>query len=218
MPTEILKPIGILGGTFDPIHHGHLRVALEAYYHLELDHVRLIPLKTPAHRDAPIANSAQRSEMIKLAVYDVDYLTLDERELNRETNSYTIDTLISLRKEFHSTPLCLLMGQDSFSTLDKWKDWQHLLDYAHIVVASRHQKTNHPFNSTIESLLQSYEILVAQDLHKKSHGMILRMEIPLLDISSSGIRNRIKYQQELSYLLPKQVIDYIQLEKIYASN
>ena len=99
MPTEILKTIGIFGGTFDPIHHGHLRMALEAYYHLNLDHVRLIPLKTPTHRDLPIASSVERSEMIELAIQDVRPLMLDERELKRDTYSYTIDTLKSLRKE-----------------------------------------------------------------------------------------------------------------------
>ena len=215
MSVNKLKPIGVFGGSFDPIHHGHLRLALEAYYRLNLDHIRLIPLKTPVHRNSPNADSFHRSNMIQKAIDGLESVILDDRELQRDNDSYTIDTLISLREEFPEHPICLLMGRDSFSTLDRWKDWQSLLDYAHIIVASRHQIDKQPFNIAINLLLNSHQTYSVDDLHKNKQGNILRMQIPLLDISSTVIRSALQSQSEVRYLLPNSVIKYIRQEALY---
>lgn len=215
MPTPNSKPIGILGGSFDPIHHGHLRMALESCNHLNLDHVRLIPLKTPVHREPMIANEHQRTAMIKRAISGVNELRLDQRELERQTESYTIETLLSLRTEFADQAISLIVGSDSFSTLDTWKDWQQLLRYSHIVIASRHDESNSELNATLQNLLDSKQTHSISDLHQQTHGLIYNLQIPLLDISSSAIRRHTKQQQSLRYLLPDAVIDYIHSEHLY---
>ncbi len=209
------KPIGILGGTFDPIHHGHLRLALEAYYNLQLAEVRFLPLNNPAHRDQPFANSKQRTAMLKLAIDNVEGLVLDQRELKRDTISYTIDTLHSLRDEFPDTPLCLLMGFDAFAFLDSWKDWRNLLDYSHIIVASRHEGSSSQLNASISNLLNSYEATSIEELHNKNNGLIFNMQISLLNISSSDIRRRIVANEQPRYLVPDSVNHYIQQKKLY---
>ncbi len=215
MSDNILKPIGVLGGSFDPIHHGHLRLALEAYYRLKLDHIRLIPLKIPVHRSSPFADGKHRSIMIQKAIDGLEQIILDDRELQREDDSYTIDTLISLREQFPDHPICLLMGRDSFSTLDRWKDWQELLNYAHIIVASRHQIDKQPFNIAINLLLNSHQTYSMDDLHSNTHGKILRMQIPLLDISSTELRSAMQSRSEIRYLVPDSVIEYIHEEALY---
>ena len=215
MPGNISKAIGILGGTFDPIHHGHLRLAVEACETLSLDHLRFIPLKSPVHRDDTKATAQQRSAMIELAIEGQTNLVLDQREIHRATASYTIETLKSLRTDFPDVAICLLMGKDSFSTLDTWKDWQQLLDYAHIIVASRHQPDNTDLNSAIQRIINSHETQSVKHLHETINGFIYRMTMPLLDISASGIRHKKHSNHSLRYLLPENVINYIHTENLY---
>ena len=140
----INKPLGILGGTFDPVHFGHLRMALDIYQHCDLQEVRLIPCKQPVYtsqKNDTQANSQARLAMLRLAIADTPGLTVDERELQRETPSYTIDTLLSLRAALPQTPLCFIMGSDTLATLDTWHRWQEILDIAHLIVISRPQVT-----------------------------------------------------------------------------
>ena len=213
--TSASNAIGILGGTFDPIHHGHLRLALEAYYQLQLQHVHLIPLYQPVHRHKPRANGDQRSDMIKLAIGHLPMLRLDRRELDRNEASYTIDTLQSLRAEFPQRSLCLLMGRDSFSTLDQWKKWEQLLDYAHIIIASRHLVASKPLKPLLQELLQDHGTQQLEDLHSCLAGHLFELTIPLLDISASEIRDHVHHARALNYLLPTSVIDYIQEQQLY---
>src|SRR5699024_2419974 len=134
-------PVGILGGTFDPIHNGHLRLAMELVACLSLDHVRLIPNGRPPHRDAPGAAPGQRAKWIRLAVANEPRLRLDDRELLRDGPSYMVDTLGSLRAELCAQPLCLVMGRDVFAKLPEWHDWRRLFDLAHIVLINRPEVT-----------------------------------------------------------------------------
>ena len=131
------KMIGIFGGTFDPIHYGHLRSALEVKEIFGLTEVRLIPSAQPPHREQPAATALMRLQMLELAVKNQPGLIIDTRELNRSGVSYMVDTLKSLRKEFKDEPLLLFIGSDAFNNLKTWYQWQHLFDFAHIVVMTR---------------------------------------------------------------------------------
>ncbi|MDR2012928.1 MAG: nicotinate-nucleotide adenylyltransferase, partial [Rhodanobacter sp.] len=132
-----VQPLAILGGTFDPIHNAHVRVAWEAAEFLDA-HVRLVPAHVPPHRDPPVATAAQRAALVRAALTGQDRLWLDTRELRRDGPSYTIDTLRELRAEVGATrPLVLLVGADAFSGLPGWHCWRGLFDLAHIGVLTR---------------------------------------------------------------------------------
>ena len=131
-------PIGILGGTFDPIHHGHLRIAQEALEQCDLAQVRFIPSGTPPHRPAPLASAQARRDMVRLAVDGQPGFVVDEREVSRTDPCCTVDTLTQLRAELGALqPLCLILGGDAFLQLHTWHEWQRLFDLAHIVVLQR---------------------------------------------------------------------------------
>jgi nicotinate-nucleotide adenylyltransferase len=131
-------PVGILGGTFDPIHHAHLRLALEAWMACGLDHVRFIPSATPPHRTAPGASAVHRLAMVELAIAGNPAFVADRRELDRAMPSYTIDTVASLRTDLGAArPLCLIVGADAFALFETWRRWRELLDQVHLIVAHR---------------------------------------------------------------------------------
>ena len=129
--------IGILGGTFDPIHYGHLTPAREAMQALGLEHIRLMPNHIPPHRPQPVASSEQRLAMVTLAASEFGGFQVDDRELRRQSPSFTFDTLRQLRHELPDTPICFLIGMDSLLSLPTWHRWQELTDYAHLVVSVR---------------------------------------------------------------------------------
>src|SRR5438552_2155932 len=131
------KAIGILGGTFDPIHLGHLRMAIELYEALDLARVHILPCYHPVHRKFPVASPEHRFEMVKTAVADEPSLFADDREIRRQGPSYFIDTLLEMRQEMPKTPLCLLLGIDAFLGFTSWHRWQEILDEAHLIVAYR---------------------------------------------------------------------------------
>lgn len=222
-----MKPIGILGGTFDPVHIGHLRMALELHAALDLGEVRLIPVHTHPFGKTPIATVQERGDMLALAVHDLPQCSLDKRELQRAGVSYTVDTVESLRKEVEPTPLCLFLGLDAFRQLDGWERWDELLDYSHIVVVDRPEMnqaapanqamghTPREFSPTIKTLLQQHAVDSPQALHEHPAGCILRRTIPHLDISATYIRHLIAADQSTRYLLPDAVLNYIQQHQLY---
>ena len=213
-------PIGIFGGTFDPIHNGHLRLAQEALEQCELAAVRIIPAGIPPHRNAPHAAVEHRLEMARLAVADNPAFLLDEREIHRDGPSYTVDTLVSLRGKLgDEQPLCLLMGGDAFLQLDTWHEWRRLFDLAHVVVM---QRNGRPLGNAIldadASLHEEYRTRLApapQALHETSAGRIAVLDMPTLEISATGIRNRCIQNRSLRYLVPDAVADYIQSHHLY---
>jgi nicotinate-nucleotide adenylyltransferase len=210
-----MKPIGLLGGTFDPVHFGHLRLALELVQRLDLQELRLVPLHIPPHREPPNATAEQRYAMLQSAIADVDCLQVDERELHREGVSYTIDTVKSLRNETGDTPLCLLLGMDAFKSIDTWHRWKELLTYAHIIVADRPGTSLPNEVSAIKELVDKHHIDDYLSLHQNQAGNILHVPIPMLDISSTHIRQQIASQNDVRFLLPDAVIDYIHANHLY---
>lgn len=208
--------IGILGGTFDPVHCGHLRLALEILEHLELSSVRLIPVGTPPHRVQPRASADLRRAMLEAATSGVDELCVDDRELRRSGPSYTVDTLASLRADFHSEALCLLVGMDAFAGFASWHRWRDILPLAHIVVARRPGAAI-PADGPVAELLALYRTDKPQRVRRSPAGHIYVQEIPALEISSSHIRRLIAEGNSPRYLLPDAVHDIIMEERIYGA-
>jgi nicotinate-nucleotide adenylyltransferase len=205
--------IGVFGGTFDPVHNGHLRTALEVKEIFALDEVRLIPCAQPAHRELPLTTAEMRLEMLTLAVQNQPGLVIDRRELDRDGFSYMIDTLNSLRNENTDCPLLLFIGTDAFKGLKAWHQWQRLFEFAHIVVITRpgyeRQKLDYFFSSRLTKNIKS--------LKQKDSGYLFFRPVTQLDISATIIRNIIKTGLNPGYLLPDNVIDYIKRNKLYKS-
>ncbi|MCW5623160.1 MAG: nicotinate-nucleotide adenylyltransferase [Burkholderiales bacterium] len=213
-------PVGVLGGTFDPIHFAHLRLAHEAWERLGLDHVRLVPSATPPHRALPGVSAEHRLAMVQRAVADHPGLRADGRELDRTGPSYTIDTLEGLRAELPpATPLCLILGADAFLLLTTWKRWEALFDQAHLVVAHRPGHPPDRWTAGMEpALRRAFESRLTagiSDLHASASGRIYALGITQLDISSTAIRTAIAAGRSPRYLLPPNVIDYIGLQQLY---
>lgn len=213
-------PIGILGGTFDPIHHGHLRLAQEALEQCNLASVRFIPSGTPPHRAGPQANAQQRLDMVRLALQDNAAFVLDEREIYRAGPCYTVDTLVELRAELGmQQPLCLLMGGDAFLSLHTWHEWKSLFELAHIVAVQRPGLPLGNAITTSDSVLrQQYTARLApapRVLHDSPSGAILVVDMPALEISATDIRKRCAEKKDIHYLLPDTVANYIQSHSLY---
>ena len=214
------KAIGILGGTFDPIHFGHLRLAEEMLELADLKQIRFIPTGTPPHRDTPQVSAQHRSAMVRLAIADQPAFVLDEREVRRTTPCYTVDTLLELRAELgEAQPLCLLMGGDAFLELHTWHEWERLFELAHIVVGYRPGFTlEERIHNATEKLRRHYQqrLCVVAALTQQPAGGIVELAIPKLEISATLIRSRVAENRSIRYLLPNAVADYIHQHHLYA--
>jgi len=217
MRAAFAAPIGIFGGTFDPIHFGHLRPALELYEQLALQRVHMIPSAVPPHRPQPHASAEQRLTMLELALAGQPGLVVDSRELERSGPSYMVDTLASLRGEVGETPLCLLLGVDAFLGLPEWERWQQLLELAHIVIAHRPgwqlQQANIP--QALRQALSSRWLETASQLRERPAGGVWLQGVTPLAISATDIRERIAAGYSANYLLPAAVWQYIQQQGLY---
>lgn len=207
--------MGILGGTFDPIHNGHLHLAIETQKALDIEEIRLIPVQQPPHRQTPHASPKQRLNMIELAIADLKGIVADDRELQREGISYTIDTVKSLRNEFEQIPIALIIGMDAFQTLNSWRDWSSILDYVHIIIADRPGNPAHLSNLELEDFYLQYRSENHSDALQMPAGQILKFDIPMMDISSTQIRYRLSNNLDARNTLPTKVIDYIHEESLY---
>jgi nicotinate-nucleotide adenylyltransferase len=206
--------IALLGGTFDPIHNGHLRMALELKQQLQLDEMRLLPCHRPPHRAAPAVTSAQRSALVRLAIAECPQLQVDERELQREQASYSIDTLTELRRELgEEVSLIWVLGVDAFAGLNTWHRWRELLDYAHLAVVGRPGFAL-PEAGEVAELLRSRQAS-ASVLDEQSRGAIVLPSLCLLDISATAIRAQIARGESPQFLLPDAVWHSIASQQFY---
>jgi nicotinate-nucleotide adenylyltransferase len=202
------KAIGILGGTFDPIHFGHLRMAQELREACDLVNVRIIPCYEPVHRKLPVATPAQRLAMVESAIATEKTLIADDREIRRGRPSYSIDTLIELQQALPAHPLCLLMGIDAFLGLPSWYRWKDILTIAHLIIAHRPQYQL-PSTGIITNLLKHHLQHEIAYIHENPAGGILLRPITQLEISATDIRKQIAMGMNPRYLLPDSVYDYI---------
>lgn len=213
MPN-LQRAIGILGGTFDPIHFGHLRLALELQQALDLTEVRLIPCYQPVHRKLPVATPEQRLAMVRKAIGTESALRVDNCEIQRKGPSYTIDTLKTLHKELPNTPLCIIMGIDALLGFPSWNKWEEILTLAHLVVAHRPQYQL-PQTGVVADLLKERLTENTADLHKQAAGKIFLHPVTALEISSTDIRKQIAMGRNPRYLLPNSVYNYIKQHGTY---
>ncbi len=218
-----MQTIGLLGGTFNPIHFGHLRMAQDLAESLNLDEVRFIPSASPPHKLPPLVSAEQRATMVQLAIANNPLFKFDDRELHRMARdnmpSYTIDTLQSLRDELgENVSLVLFMGSDAFSKFNTWHRWNEIIGLCHIALVHRPLLSNkEPLAKILETFLHDHYTENVDDLHETSAGHVTMQPITLLDISSTVIRNKLQKNQSMRYLAPDCVLDYIESHALYHS-
>jgi nicotinate-nucleotide adenylyltransferase len=203
--ANVGRAIAVLGGTFDPVHNAHLRVAWEAAEALDAD-VRLMPANVPPHRPAPVASPAQRVAMLRAALAGQSRLLLDERELRRDKPSYTIDTLREMRAEFGpDRPLILLVGADAFAGLPTWHEWNALFRYAHVAVLTR---PGHGADLPTElgAEIAARRVTAASALRGAAFGKVLDLAVTPLEISASAVRALVAAGREPRWLVPDALL------------
>lgn len=211
-----MKPIGVFGGTFDPIHYGHLRTAFEMLQALNFDEVRFIPCGDPPHRGTTFADARLRFRLVDVAIRGQHGFISDDREIRREGPSYSIDTLNDLRMEFPQRSLGLILGMDAFLGLPKWHRWTEILDIAHIVVAHR-PGWRAPDIGALGELIARHGTHRVEDLHNATHGRIHIHAVTQLEIASTEIRELVAAGRDPRFLMPDAVRDVIEETGIYMS-
>lgn len=211
--------IGLLGGSFDPIHAGHLQLARDAMEQLALARVRFIPAGQPWQK-GKVTEASHRAKMVLAAIGDEPRFALDMREIERAGPTYTIDTLRELRASVgEAVPLVLIMGSDQFERLDTWRDWQRLLEHAHLAVARRADALLAP-----SYLLQEYynaHWARPHVVHEAAHGRIVEIEMTPVDASATEIRELLARppsparDSRLAEIVPAPVLDYIRAHHLY---
>jgi len=209
-----LKPIGLFGGTFDPVHYGHLQPAKELADAIDVGELRLLPCRVPVLKGLPRASDELRLEMLAAAVGDYPGFVVDPRELNRSGPSYTVDTLAGLREEYPEAPLCFMVGSDAWQGLTQWHRWQDILGLAHLVVAQRPGVAD-THNPVLHDLAEQHAVADPSELHLKSEGSIYFHEVTQLDISSSMIRAKLSQGEDVGSLMPPVVAGIIERSGCY---
>ncbi|EIU1681974.1 nicotinate-nucleotide adenylyltransferase [Pseudomonas aeruginosa] len=208
------KRIGLFGGTFDPVHIGHMRSAVEMAEQFALDELRLLPNARPPHRETPQVSAAQRLAMVERAVAGVERLTVDPRELQRDKPSYTIDTLESVRAELAADDqLFMLIGWDAFCGLPTWHRWEALLDHCHIVVLQRPDADSEPPES-LRDLLAARSVADPQALKGPGGQITFVWQTPLA-VSATQIRALLGAGRSVRFLVPDAVLNYIEAHDLY---
>ena len=210
-----LAPVAVFGGTFNPVHFGHLRSSLELVETLGLAELRLMPSAVPPHREPPGCSAAHRAAMVALAVADEPRLQCDARELNRPGPSYTLDSLIEISGELDGThSLSLVMGCDALLALDTWHRWRELLDWAHIIVLGR-PGWQLPDSGAVARWLRERSPATADALQHRRAGAVIMTQLRQLPISATEIRGLLGEGRSVRYLLPAVVLDYIERHGLY---
>lgn len=209
------KIIGIYGGTFDPIHNGHLHVANTLLTELPFQEIRFIPCFEPVHRQSPIATPEQRLHLCELALENQTKLIVDSREIQREGKSFMIDTLKSLRTEFKDFPLALIIGADSLETFQTWKSWKQIIDYAHLLVVNRPESVS-PQDLTLQDMIKKCVTTDKEKLNTQLSGLIYFAYIPPSPVSATKLRQQLSSAKDISHFVPKNVFDYIRAQHIYS--
>jgi nicotinate-nucleotide adenylyltransferase len=206
--------IGVFGGTFDPIHFGHLRTALDIMQGLGLDEIRFIPLHGAVHRDQPETRAELRLEMVRLATRGQPGFVVDDREIVRAGDSYTVETLSTLRQEQPKRSLCLLLGMDAFNGFPDWYRPDQILRLAHLVVMRRPGE-DVPNDTRVEALLRERQATSALALEARDSGLILLQPVTQLEISASKIRGLLAQGKTPRFLLPEAVLQLIESRNLY---
>lgn len=206
--------IALFGGTFDPVHFGHLRAAWEVKEQLQIADFRFLPAGTPPHRDTKVTKAHHRLAMLRLAMDPADGFSIDEREIHRTGPSYMVDTLAELRRTEQDRPLLLIIGQDSANTLEQWHQWRSIFELAHLVVMNRPGQST-AYQGQLAVDMDSRTVPAASQLAESASGLVFNMAVTALPISSSGIKQLIGSGASPCYLLPATVLAYIRQHGLY---
>ncbi len=218
-----MNSIGILGGTFDPVHLGHTLPAKVVAKHLSLDKILLIPASIPPHKANPNISAKHRVEMVKLACETEPLFNCDDRELNRDGHSFTVDTLVELLQTYPNTCLYFIIGLDSLLTFTTWHKYQEILSLCHLVVNTRPNYQLNTLNQATKALLNKHQVESVQSLRANNSGGILLLPSSLpnydkqlnINTSSSEIRQRLINDQSCENLLAPSVLAFINKNKLY---
>jgi nicotinate-nucleotide adenylyltransferase len=215
MRADGMGPMGIFGGTFDPVHNGHLRTAVEMREALRLAEVRFLPAGNPPHREHTQATAEVRLALVRAAVADEPGFSVDDRETRRSGLSYSVDTLAELRAEFPQRSICLLLGMDAFLGLPNWHRWRELLELAHVVVAHR-PGWKAPTQGPLGEVMVDRGTGSVRDLHDATAGRIFVHAVTQLEISSTELRQLISRGRDPRYLVPDSVCKLLREKGWYA--
>ena len=211
-----MNAIGIFGGTFDPVHYGHLRTGFELMQALGLAEMRYIPAGRPPHRDQPLADATLRLAMVRAAIAGQPGFTVDDREVRRDGPSYAVLTLEELKAEAPQRRLCLAVGMDAFLGLDRWHRWRDVLRLAHVVVAHR-PGWRAPADGTLGELLSACGTRDPARLAAADAGLVYVHAVTQLEISSTDLRNIVTGGRDPRYLVPDEVREIIRRTGCYSS-
>lgn len=204
----------VFGGTFDPVHYGHLRAAAEVRELLDVSDFRLMPAGQPPHRDDTGAEAYHRLAMLELALAPYPDLTVDEREVRREGPSYMVETLATIRSESREAPVILCLGQDAANKLDGWYRWRELFDLAHLVVMKR-PRSRPRYPEAVAEALSARQVTSTAQLMREPSGSVRNLEVTQLAISSTDIRRQLASGRDPRFLLPATVLAYIRKHGLY---
>jgi len=205
-----------MGGMFDPVHIGHLRSAIEVLEKFAFNELRLIPCAQPVHRQNAVASAEHRVKMLRYATSWSNKLLVDECEVRRTTPSYTVDTLRHLKTTTQNSPLCLIVGDDAFRGFPEWHQWQDLFSLANILVLQR-PGVEYVLSDELNAALAGRSCVKHEDLLRSPAGKVFFYSVTQLDISSTRIRALLSTRQNVNYLVPDVVINYISKNKLYRS-
>jgi nicotinate-nucleotide adenylyltransferase len=201
------KKIGIMGGTFNPIHYGHLLLAESAFYQFKLDEILIMPTKNPYYKNlSSLITEEDRVNMVRLAIEDNDHFVLSKEELDRDGTTYTVETLHNLTAKHPECEYYFIMGADSLYHIESWKEPDKIMQMAVILVACRDGGSSSSLKSQIDYIISKYD------------ADIRLLVAPVLEISSHDIRRRVREGESIRYLLPDKVVDYIHKHRLYGDD
>ena len=208
------EPLALFGGTFDPVHYGHLRCADEARQKLGLSQLYLLPAGNPAHRSTPRATPDQRLEMLQLAQAEFPALAIDCRELRRSGPSYMVDTLREIRSIFPQRPVYLLIGQDAANRLHQWHEWEQLFSLANLVILTRPGESE-DYRHDLGKKIHNRQVIEVQELSNMPADRVLNLQVSPVDISATSIQSMMRLGRSPKSMMPDSVLNYIDENRLY---